>query len=74
MLRGLNPKAQIIVTAEVLTQADALLTAGANYVALARLREAEDLLQAVRAATEGLLNEKRMQLQRDLQGRSEVLG
>ena len=74
MLRGLNPKAQIIATAEVLTQADALLTAGANYVSLARLREAEDLLKAVRAATEGLLNEKRMQLQRDLRGRSEVLG
>ncbi|MDQ3199838.1 MAG: cation:proton antiporter [Verrucomicrobiota bacterium] len=73
MLRGLNPKAQIIATAEVLSQADALLAAGANYVTIARLHEANDLLEAVRAATEGLLGEKRAALQRNLQGRTEVL-
>ena len=73
MLRGLNPTAQIIATAEMLTQADALLDAGANYVSIARLREADDLLEAVRAATEGLLSDKQRRLQRNLRGRSEVL-
>ncbi len=73
MLRGLNPKAQIIATAEVLAQADALLAAGADYVSLARLHEATDLLEAVRGATEGLLGEKRIVLQQTLHGRTEVL-
>jgi Kef-type K+ transport system membrane component KefB len=73
MLRGLNPKAKIIATAEVLAQADTLLVAGANYVSIARLHEATDLLEAVRAATEGLLGEKRGTLQRTLRGRTEVL-
>jgi voltage-gated potassium channel Kch len=73
MLRGLNPKAKIIATTEVLAQADTLLAAGANYVSIARLHEATDLLEAVRAATEGLLGEKRSTLQRTLRGRREVL-
>lgn len=73
MLRGLNPKAQIIATAEVLAQADALLAAGANYVSIARLHEATDLLEAVRAATEGLLGQKRKVLQQVLHDRKEVL-
>ncbi len=74
LLRGLNPTAQIVATAEVLAQADSLLAAGANYVSVARLREADDLLEAVRAATEGLLSQKRATLERTLQGRAEVLG
>ena len=74
LLRGLNPKAKIIATAEVLAQADLLLEAGADYVSIARLREADDLLEAVRAATEGLLGQKRATLQRVLAGRAEVLG
>ena len=73
MLRSLNPKAQIIATAEVLAQADTLLAAGADYVSIARLHEASDLLAAVRAATEGLLGEKRASLERTLRGRTEVL-
>ncbi len=73
LLRSLNPTAKIIATAEVLSQAEFLLQAGADYVSLARLREADDLLQAVRAATEGLLGEKRAALQHILSGRAEVL-
>jgi voltage-gated potassium channel Kch len=73
MLRGLNPKAQIIATAEVLAQVDTLLAAGADYVSIARLHEATDLLAAVRAATEGLLSEKRAVLERTLRERAEVL-
>ncbi len=74
LLRGLNAKAKIIATAEVLSQAQLLLEAGADYVSIARLREADDLLEAVRAATEGLLRQKRATLKRTLEGRQEVLG
>ena len=73
MLRSLNPKAQIIATAEVLAQVDMLLAAGADYVSVTRLHEATDLLAAVRAATEGLLGEKRARLEQTLRGRTEVL-
>ncbi len=74
LLRGLNPAAKIIATAEVLSQVDVLLAAGADYVSLPRLREANDLLEAVRAATKGLLDEKRDSLKSVLAGRREVLG
>lgn len=74
LLRSLNPKAKIIATAEVLAQAGALLEAGADYVSVARLHEASDLLGAVRAASEGLLEEKRAHLKSVLDGRREVLG
>ncbi len=73
LLRGLNPTAKIIATAEVLAQASLLLEVGADYVSVARLREADDLLSAVRAATEGLLDEKRTALKTALAGRNEVL-
>lgn len=74
LLRGLNPTAKIISTAEVLAQAKVLLEAGADYVSVARLQEAGDLLEAVRAATEGLLGEKKRTLRKVLAGREEVLG
>ena len=73
MLRNLNPKSQIIATAESSAEVDTLLAAGADYVSIARLHEATDLLAAVRAATEGLLGEKRASLERTLRGRTEVL-
>ena len=74
LLRGLNPTAKIIATAEVLSQVEVLLAAGADYVSLPRLREASDLLEAVRAATKGLLDEKRDSLKSVLASRREVLG
>lgn len=74
LLRGLNPNAKIIATADVIAEAGRLLEAGADYVTVARLHEASDLLKAVRAATEGLLDEKRVELQAVLDERREVLG
>ena len=74
LLRGLNPTARIIVTAELLEQVEVLLAAGADYVSLPRLHEAGDLLEAVRAATKGLLGAKRATLQTTLANRREVLG
>lgn len=73
LLRGINPAAKIIATADVLTQVGQLLEAGADYVTVPRLNEATDLLEAVRAATEGLLDNKRTALQEMLKNRREVL-
>jgi alanine racemase len=73
LLRGLNPTAKIIATADVLSHANVLMEAGADYVSVARLREASDLLQAVVAATEGLIVEKQDALKLLLEDRREVL-
>ncbi len=73
LLRSLNPSAQIVATTDALDQVEVLLAAGADYVSLPRLREAGDLLEAVRAATKGLLSTKRRSLRRMLVDRREVL-
>jgi voltage-gated potassium channel Kch len=73
LLRELNPTAKIIATADVLAGAAQLLDAGADYVTVPRLRQAGDLLEAVRAAREGLLDEKRAALREILRARREVL-
>ncbi len=72
-LRELNPTAKIIATADVLAQANELLDAGADYVNVPRLHQANDLLEAVRAARDGLLDEKRATLREILLDRREVL-
>ncbi len=71
-LRELNPTAKI-ATADVLAQANELLDAGADYVNVPRLHQANDLLEAVRAARDGLLDEKRATLREILLDRREVL-
>jgi Kef-type K+ transport system membrane component KefB len=73
LLRGLNPTAKIIATADVLAGAAQLLDAGADYVTVPRLYQAGDLFEAVRAAREGLLDEKRAALHEILLNRREVL-
>jgi voltage-gated potassium channel Kch len=73
LLRELNPTAKIIATVDVLAQAAELLDAGADYVTVPRLRQAGDLFEAVRAAREGLLDEKRAALREILRERREVL-
>jgi voltage-gated potassium channel Kch len=73
MLRQLNPTAKIIATAETLHAARACYAAGADYVSLPRLREAGDLMTAIRAATEGLLESKGEEGRKELEGRTEVL-
>ena len=72
-LRELNPSAKIIATADVIAQVAELLDAGADYVNVPRLRQAGDLLEAVRAAREGLLDETRAALRQILHDRREVL-
>ena len=73
LLRELNPTAKIIGTCDVLAQARELLDAGADYVNVPRIHQAGDLLQAVLAAREGLLDEKRTALREILLDRREVL-
>lgn len=72
-LREVNPKARIIAPAEVLGEAPRLIEAGASYVCMGRLLEGRDLLEALRASEEGLIEEKRSQLFQSLAERREVL-
>jgi Kef-type K+ transport system membrane component KefB len=72
-LRALNPTARIIAPAETFETAAALYAAGATYVTLSRLDEADDLCDAVRAASEGLLDQKRAAQEPRLLKRREVL-
>lgn len=72
-LRELNPNAKIIAPADVIQDVQALYNAGANYVTVARISEASDLCEAVRAAEENLLESKRIAQVPVVEGRREVL-
>ncbi len=72
-LREINPRARIIITTELLSEVKRLRAAGATYVYLPRLEEARDLAEAVRAAIDGLLDQKQASIDRQLDGRREVL-
>ncbi len=50
-----------------------LHNAGADHVIMSRLAEANALLDAINAAEEGLLQDRRAELDAQLQGRKEVL-
>ncbi|HEY5346198.1 MAG TPA: cation:proton antiporter [Verrucomicrobiae bacterium] len=72
-LRELNPSGKIIVHAELLANIPALYAAGASYVTAPRLIESADLLQAVEAAEQNLLDQKRGEQEKRLAGRSEII-
>jgi Kef-type K+ transport system membrane component KefB len=72
-LRELNPHAQIIVHAELLEDIPKLYAAGASYVSAPRLLEAEDLLRAIEAVENKLLDEKHAEQTRQLRNRNEVI-
>ncbi len=72
-LREINPTAKIIAPAEVLSDVPVLRAAGADYISVPRLQEAEDLYEAVRAADAHLLRDKQSRLDEKLQERREVL-
>jgi len=69
----LNPTAKIIATADVLAQTQALYAAGADYVAVARVAVASQLLDVVTAADAGLLDDMRAKLDAQLADRREIL-
>jgi Kef-type K+ transport system membrane component KefB len=72
-LRQLNPKAKIVVHAELLSDIPLLYEAGANYVSAPRLIEAIDLLHAVDFAEKNLIDEKRREQESRLKERTEVI-
>ena len=72
-LRELNPAAKIIVHAELLTNIPVLYAAGAAFVTTPRLLEAADLLRTIEAAEKNLLDEKRNEQLKQLEGRNEVI-
>jgi Kef-type K+ transport system membrane component KefB len=72
-VRALNPSAKIIATAEVFEDVERLYAAGADYVVLARLNLAAELLDAIKATEAGLLADKRAELDGRIAKRGEVL-
>lgn len=72
-IRAVNPKAKIIATAEIFSEAESLYQAGADFVSVARLSEAGDLIAAIVAAEDGLLEQLRLEVEPKLRDRGEVL-
>ena len=72
-LRELNPAAQIVVHAELLSDISLLYAAGANYVSAPRLLEATELLRTIEAAEKKFLTDKREEQAEQLEDRNEVI-
>jgi voltage-gated potassium channel Kch len=72
-LRSVNAKAIIIATADVLSEVETLYAAGANYVTLSRIIEAADLAEVLESCQEGLIDQKRAELDKLIADRREVL-
>jgi voltage-gated potassium channel Kch len=72
-IRMVNPKATIIATADVLAETKSLYEAGADYVTVARLAEANELIEVVTAAEARLLSDLREKLDAQLRNRQEIL-
>lgn len=72
-LRELSPRAQVIMHAEKIAEVPQLYAAGAHYVSLPRLLEATDLLKALDAAQNQLLDEHRKAQSELLEQRNEVV-
>ncbi|WKA30355.1 cation:proton antiporter [Bradyrhizobium roseum] len=72
-VRSLNPTAKIVATAEILANVGDLYEAGADYVTVTRLSDAEELYKVIEAAQAGLLGDKRAETDALLSERREVL-
>lgn len=72
-VRAINPTARIIATADFLADVADIYAAGADYVTVTRLSDAHTLYEAIDAADQGLLQEKRAELDAQLAERREVL-
>src|SRR6266568_5077141 len=58
-VRAVNASAKIIATADVLSETQTLYAAGADYVTIARLDQANELVDVVTAAEAGLIDDMR---------------
>jgi Kef-type K+ transport system membrane component KefB len=72
-IRMVNPKAKIIATADVLGDTQMLYAAGADYVTIARLDQATELVDVVTATEAGHLDEMKARLDAQLRDREEIL-
>jgi len=72
-VRIVNPTAKIIATAEELAETQILYAAGADYVTLARLDQANELIDVVTAAEAGQLAGLKAKLDAQLRDRQEIL-
>jgi Kef-type K+ transport system membrane component KefB/voltage-gated potassium channel Kch len=73
LVHAINPEAKIVATAETLGEVGKLYAAGAEYVLVARMLEANELLEVVGAIEAGLIEDKRSELNARLKDRREVL-
>jgi Kef-type K+ transport system membrane component KefB len=72
-VRAANPGAKIVATADVLSETQILYAAGADYVTIARLDQANELVEVVTAAEAGLIDDMRSRLEARLRDRREIL-
>lgn len=72
-VRSINPTAQIISTADLLADVPDIYAAGADYVTVTRLSDAHELYEVINAADQGLLKDKRAEMDVRLGERREVL-
>jgi len=72
-VRGLNPTARIVATADLLSDVGDLYAAGADYVTVTRITDARELFTVIEAADARLLEDKRAEMDTELGERREVL-
>ncbi|MDB5631829.1 MAG: transporter, family, partial [Tardiphaga sp.] len=72
-VRSINPTAKIISTADLLSDVPDIYAAGADYVTVTRLSDAHTLYEVIDAADQGLLDDKRAEMDAQLAERREVL-
>jgi hypothetical protein len=72
-VRALNPTAKIVSTADLLAGVQDLYAAGADYVTVPRLTDAQELFKTIAAIDNGLLDAKRAETDTLLADRREVL-
>ena len=72
-VRTLNASAKIVSTADMLASINDLYAAGADYVTVPRLTDAQELFKWIAAVDNCLLDEKRAEIDAQLAERREVL-
>jgi Trk K+ transport system NAD-binding subunit len=72
-VRGLNPTARIVATADLVSDVGDLYAAGADYVTVTRITDARELYSVIEAADARLLEDKRAEMDAELSERREVL-
>ncbi len=72
-VRSINATAKIVATADLLADVNDLYDAGADYVTVPRLSDAQVLLNLIQDASAGLLAARRSEAEAMLAGRREVL-